>query len=156
VLVQTNAHERLVLPTTVPKALHADWEQDFRLEPAFNLVLGRIRILAECGPSSMMVLHNFLSKHIRPLQDRSRPAWLYTMVNDATWLKHDDSLNLDDTALASLLGKLSPDLSSHDLVTPRTPCQPLCLDQAMRVMLLVSMPLMDDIGIATIHRGDQS
>jgi hypothetical protein len=78
------------------------------------------------------------------------------MVNDATWLKHDDSFNLDDTALASLLGKLSPDLSSHDLVTPRTPCQPLCLDQAMRVMLLVSMPLMDDIGIATIHRGDQS
>jgi hypothetical protein len=78
------------------------------------------------------------------------------MVNDATWLKHDDSFNLDDTALASLLGKLSPDLSSHDLVTPLAPCQPLCLDQATRAMLLVSMPLMDDIGIAMIHRGDQS
>jgi hypothetical protein len=49
-----------------------------------------------------------------------------------------------------VLGNLSPDLTSHDFLTPPAPYQSLCLDQAARTMLLVSMPSMDDIGIATI------
>jgi hypothetical protein len=72
-----------------------DREHDLLLEPAFNPMLGRIRILAEIGLSSMMVLHDFLSKHITPLHDRSRPVWLYTGVNDAMRLEHGDMLNLD-------------------------------------------------------------
>jgi hypothetical protein len=59
-------------------------------------VLGRIQILAESGLSSMMVLHDFLSKHITPLQDCSRPTWLYIGVNDATRLERGDGSNLDD------------------------------------------------------------
>jgi hypothetical protein len=45
-----------------------------------------------------------------------------------------------------VIGKLSLDSSSHDFVTPPAPCQPLCMDQAMRTLLLVVMPLMDDVG----------
>jgi hypothetical protein len=60
VLVQTDTHERLVLPTTTRSAPCADWEQNSKLEPVFNPVLGRIRILAESGLPSMMVLHDFL------------------------------------------------------------------------------------------------
>jgi hypothetical protein len=59
-------------------------------------VLGRIRILTESGLSSMMVLHDFLSKRITPQQDCSRPMWLYIGVNDATRLERGDGLNLDD------------------------------------------------------------
>jgi hypothetical protein len=42
VLVQTDANERLVLPTATPSAPRADWGQDPELEPAFNPMLGRI------------------------------------------------------------------------------------------------------------------
>jgi hypothetical protein len=49
-----------------------------------------------------------------------------------------------------MMGKLSPDPSSNDFVTPPTSCQPLCMDQVVRSMLLVAMPSMYDIGIAPI------
>jgi hypothetical protein len=55
-----------------------------------------------------------------------------------------------------MIGKLSPDLSSYYFVTPPVSCQPLCMDQAVRSMLQVAMPSMDDVGIAPIQRGDQS
>jgi hypothetical protein len=91
-------------------------------------MLGRIQILVESELSSMMVLHDFLSKHIAPLQDRSRPMWLYTGVKYATWLECGDGSNLDDGALTFMLGKLSPDSTSHDFVTPPASYQLLCLD----------------------------
>jgi hypothetical protein len=47
-------------------------------------MLGRIRILAESGLTTMMVLHDFVSKRIAPLQVRTHPAWLYTRVNNVT------------------------------------------------------------------------
>jgi hypothetical protein len=55
-----------------------------------------------------------------------------------------------------VMGKLSPDPSSHNFVTPPTSCQPLCMDQTVRSMLLVAMPSMEDVGIAPIQWGDQS
>jgi hypothetical protein len=75
-----------------------------------------------------MVLHDFLSKRIAPLQACSHPAWLYTGVNDAMQLECGDGCNLEDATLAFMLGKLSPDLTSHAFVTPPASCQPLCLD----------------------------
>jgi hypothetical protein len=47
-------------------------------------VLERIQFLAEKGLTSMMVMRDFLSKRITPLQERARPVWLYTGENDAT------------------------------------------------------------------------
>jgi hypothetical protein len=69
VMVQIDAHERLTLPTAVPMTPpppHVDWEQDLSLEPIFNLVLGRIRILTEGGLTSMMVLHDCVEAHRAP------------------------------------------------------------------------------------------
>jgi hypothetical protein len=57
---------------------------DPSLEPAYNPVLGRIRILTESRLTPMMVLHDYVSKRITPLQEHTRPAWLYTGVNDVT------------------------------------------------------------------------
>jgi hypothetical protein len=118
------------------------------LESLFNPVLGRIRILAERGLTSMMVLHDYVSKRIMPLQERTGPTWLYTRVNDVTWLERGDWSTLGEEALALVMGKLSPDPSSHDFVTPLASCQPLCMDQAARMLLLVVMPSLDDVGIA--------
>jgi hypothetical protein len=126
--VQADAHERLKLPTAAPKAPRIDWEQDPSLEPAYNPMLGRIWILAKSGLTSMMVLHDYMLKHITPLQERTRPTWLYTGVNDVTWLERGDGFALSEEALALMMGKLSPDPSSHDFVTPPTSCQPLYMD----------------------------
>jgi hypothetical protein len=126
------------------------------LEPVFNPVLGRIRILAESGLTSMMVLYDYVSKRIMSLQKCTRPAWLYTGVNDVMWMEHGDRSTLGEEALALVMGKLSPDLSSHYFVTPPASCQLLCMDQATRTLLLVVMPSMDDVSIVPIQRGDQS
>jgi hypothetical protein len=58
--------------------------------------------------------------------------------------------------LVPLFSSFFLDPSSHDFITPPASCQPLHMDQAMRSMLLVAMPSMDDVGIAPIQRGDQS
>jgi hypothetical protein len=83
---------------------------------------GDIRILPESGLTPMMVLHDYMSKRITPLQERTRLAWLYTGVNDVTWLERGDESTLSEEVLALVMGKLSPDLSSHDFVTPPTFC----------------------------------
>jgi hypothetical protein len=77
-------------------------------------------------------------------------------VNDVTRLERGDRSALREEALAVVMGKLSPDPSSHDFITPPASYQPLYMDQAMRSMLLVAMPSMDDVSIAPIQRGDQS
>jgi hypothetical protein len=77
-------------------------------------------------------------------------------VNDVTRLECGDGSVLGEEALALVVGKLSPDPSSHDFVTPPVSCQPLCMDQAARLLLLVVMSSMDDVGIALVQSGDQS
>jgi hypothetical protein len=74
VLVQTDAHEQLTLSTAAPMAPRVDWEQDLGLEPVFNPILGRIRILAVSGLTSMMVLHDYVSKCTAPLKEHTCPA----------------------------------------------------------------------------------
>jgi hypothetical protein len=77
-------------------------------------------------------------------------------VNDITRIEHSDGSVLGKEALAHVMGKLSPNPSSYNFITPPASCQPLCFDQPARTLLLVVMPSMDDIGIALIQRGDQS
>jgi hypothetical protein len=107
---------------------------------AYNPVLGRIRILVESGLTPMMVLHDYVSKCIAPLQERTHPACLYIGVNDVTRLERSDGSALSEEAPSLMMWSY----------------QPLYMDQVVRSMLLVTMPSMDDIGIAPIQRGDQS
>jgi hypothetical protein len=104
-----------------------------------------------------MVLHDFLSKHLVPLQDQShRPAWMYTGVNDIMWLDHGPGSSLGDTLLAASLKALTKDQSSAELVMPATAYEPLYVNQVVRTVLLVIMPMLDDVDIAPVQRGDQS
>jgi hypothetical protein len=93
----------------------------------------------------MTLLHDYVSKRIASLQESTRPAWLYTGVNDVTWLERGDGSALGEEALALVMGKLSPDPSSHDFITPSASCQSLCMGQAVRTLLLVAMPSMDNV-----------
>jgi hypothetical protein len=110
---------------------------------AFGPMIERIKHLTSHGLSMMMVLHDFLSRHIAPLQGHARPAWMYTGKGDTTWL-------------GILLARLSPDMFSVEFVTPLAACAPMCLDQAVRTRLLRELPTLDDIDIVARQRGDES
>jgi hypothetical protein len=71
-------------------------------------------------------------------------------VNDVTRLERGDRSVLSEEALVLVMGKLTPNPSSDDFITPPASCQPLCVDQAVRSILVVAMPSMDDVGIAQI------
>jgi hypothetical protein len=119
-------------------------------------VLDQIQYLAENGLTSLMVLHDFLLKHLTPLQDWSHhPAWIYTRVNDIMRLDRGPRSSLGDTLLAARLKTLTTDQPSTELVTPAAGYEPLCANQAVRTALLVIMPMMDDVNITPVQRGDQ-
>jgi hypothetical protein len=118
-------------------------------------VLDQIQYLAENGLTSLMVLHDFLSKHLAPLQDRShRPAWMYTGVNDIMQLDRWPGSSLGDTLLATTLKALTTNPPLTELVMPTAGCEPLCVNQAARTALLAIMPTLDDVDIAPVQRGD--
>jgi hypothetical protein len=118
-------------------------------------VLDRIQYLAENGLTLLMVLHDFLSKRLAPLQDQShRPAWMYTGVNDIMRLNRGPVSSLGDALLAASLKVLTTDQPSTELMTPVVACEPLCTNQTVRTTLLVIMPTLDDIDITPVQRGD--
>jgi hypothetical protein len=67
---------------------------------------------------SMMVMHDFLSKRITPLQDHIYPACLYTREKDTTWLERSRGIDPDTNVLETALSKLSTESSSPSFVTP--------------------------------------
>jgi hypothetical protein len=156
-LVQADVQARLALPVGGPTLDRTEWGKDPGLEPGFDPVLDRIQYLAKNGLTSLMVLHDFLSKHLVPLQDRShRPAWMYTVVNDIMRLDRGPESSLGDTLLAASLKALTTDQTSAELVMPAAGCEPLRTNQATRTTLLAIMSTLDDVDIAPVQRGNQS
>jgi hypothetical protein len=120
-------------------------------------VLDRIQYLAESGLTSLMVLHDFLSRRLTSLQDRAtRLAWMYTGVNDIMRLERGPGSSLDGELLAACLKALTTDQFSAELAVPPASCGAICLDQAARTALLAAMPTLDDVDIAVVQRGDLS
>jgi hypothetical protein len=156
-LVQADAHDRLVIPATAPTLDRVEWGKDPGLESGFDPVLDQIQYLAESGLTSLMVLHDFLSKRLAPLQDRAtRPAWMYTGVNDIMRLERGPGSSLNGELLAACLKALTKDQFSGELVMPPASCGAICMDQAVRTALLATMPTLDDVDIAVVQRGDIS
>jgi hypothetical protein len=154
VIMQVEAHDRLELPTAAPTGHHSCWEKVPNLQPAYLPVMKRIWFLAKNGLTSMIVLFNFLSKHIAPLQHHARSAWMYNGENDATRLERSPRLDLDPSVLTGMLSKRSIDPSSADFINHPAWCMPLCLDQAVRLLLLKELPPLDDIDIAPWQKGN--
>jgi hypothetical protein len=95
-------------------------------------VLKRIRYLAENGLTSLMVLHEFLSKCLAPRQDQPHPAWMYTGVNDIIRLDRGPRSSLDEVLLAASLKALTTNQFSAELVVPPVVCEPIYVNQATR------------------------
>jgi hypothetical protein len=103
-----------------------------------------------------MLLHDFLSKCLMPLQDGPRPAWMYTEVNDIIRLDRRSGSSLDEDLLVVSLKALTMDQFSAELVVLPAACEPICTNQAVRTTLLAAMPTLDDVDIAPVWRGDLS
>jgi hypothetical protein len=73
-IVQADPNDHLVLPTGALTGNQDHWEELPRLQSAFEPVIERIRFLAGHGLSLMIVLSDFLSRRIAPLQSRVRPG----------------------------------------------------------------------------------
>jgi hypothetical protein len=73
-------------------------------------VLDQIRYLVENGLTSLVVLHDFLSKRLTPLQDRPHPTWMYTGLNNIMRLDHGSGSSLDEDLLALSLKALTDGL----------------------------------------------
>jgi hypothetical protein len=116
----------------------------------------RIRFLVGHVLSSIMVLSDFLLRHIAHFQSRVCPMWQYTGEGDATRLEHDQGSNLAPDMQRALLGKLSPDQSSADFTTLPPVCTPLCSNQGTMRRLLQELPTLDEIGIAAWQKGNKS
>jgi hypothetical protein len=65
--VHADAHDWLALPTGAPTLDCTEWVKDPGLESGFDPILDRIQHLAENGLTSLMVLHDFLSRRLTPL-----------------------------------------------------------------------------------------
>jgi hypothetical protein len=61
-----------VIPAAAPTLNHAEWGKDPGLESGFDPVLDRIQYLAESGLTSLMVMHDFLSRSLAPRVDVHR------------------------------------------------------------------------------------
>jgi hypothetical protein len=100
----------------------------------------------ESGLTSLMVMHDFLSRRLGPLQDRvTCPAWMYTGENDIMRLKRGPGSSLDGDLLAACLKALTTDQFSAELVTPPASYGAICMDQAARTALLAAGPPPDKV-----------
>jgi uncharacterized membrane protein YgcG len=81
---------------------------------------------------------------------------VYTRVNDIMWLDHGPGSSLDEVLLAASLKVMTTDQFLTELVVPVVVCEPICINQAWRIALLVAMSTLDDVNIAPMQRGDQS
>jgi hypothetical protein len=67
VLVQADVHDQLTLRIGGLTLDCTEWGKDPGLELGFGPMLDQIQYLAENGLTSLMVLHDFLSKCLAPL-----------------------------------------------------------------------------------------
>jgi hypothetical protein len=123
---------------------------------AYGPMIERIKHLMSHGLPMMMVLHDFLSRRITPLHDHARPGWMYIGEDNTKQLERGHDSCLDPDVLRTLLGRLSPNSSSVDFMTPLAACAPMCLDQATRTRMLRELPTLDNIDIVARQRGDES
>ena len=78
VIVETETTDRLRPSTSAPAGDRAIWEEAPEMDERYGPVLTRIAELGTAGLTSIMVAADFLRRRIAPLQERTRPAWLYT------------------------------------------------------------------------------
>jgi hypothetical protein len=101
----------------------------------------------------MMVLGNFLRRRIAHLQQRSRMSCMFTGVNDCSRIVRGAGSDLSGVELEVLIRAMTGEAyAPESLVLPRG-VKALCEDQAMRTVVLASLPTLDEGGLAVRQVG---
>jgi hypothetical protein len=67
---------------------------------------------------------------------------------------HGLGSSLGNDLLAPCLKALTSDHFLAELVAPPLACGPICMNQAARTTMLAAMPMLDNVDIIVVHRGD--
>ena len=109
-------------------------------------MLDKIRLLEESGLTSW---------HVLPLEQRVRPAWSFTGLNDCSRTHRGEGSDLTQEALEVLVRNVTGDaFIPENLILPQS-IVPLCEDPA-RVAVLATLPTLDDGGLAPRQTGRAS
>jgi hypothetical protein len=77
---------------------------------------------------------------------------MYTGVNDIMRLDHGPGLSLNEDMLATCLVAPITDQFLAELMAPPATRELICMNQMARTVLLVAMPMIDDIKITMVQR----
>ncbi|XP_025813114.1 basic proline-rich protein-like [Panicum hallii] len=116
-------------------------------------VLNQVKELARGGPTSMMVLGDFLKRRITPLQQRTRMSRMYMGTNDCCSITRGPGTDFTRAELeVAIRGMTGETFSPESLVQP-SGVKALCEDQALRSSVLASMPTLNEGGLAIRQLG---
>jgi hypothetical protein len=103
VITMTDANDHLELSTEGPLLDRSCWKARPSIPAKLDPVLDRVKTLARCSLTSMMVLGDFLRCRIAPLQQQSRMACMFIRVNDCSRIMRGAGSDLSCTELEVLI-----------------------------------------------------
>ena len=82
----------------------ATWEVLPQMDARMAPVLERIKFLRQAGLTSVMVVADYLRRHLAPLWERARPCFFYTGPQDITRTQIGEEWDLGRPALRACSG----------------------------------------------------
>jgi hypothetical protein len=153
VIANTEASDRLILPSDRPRLEKKQWRAKPLLAPEFEPVLGRIESLATGGLTLMHVVGDFLQRRIAPLQARARLSCWFSGSNDPGRVLCGPGTDLSWEELELLVkGITGESFVGESLILPEG-IPPLCNDQGLRTAILDSLPTLDESSVAVHQTG---
>jgi hypothetical protein len=118
-------------------------------------VLDRVKNLSRSGLTSLMVLGDFLKRRVAPLQQRTRMACMYTGTNDCCRIARGHGTDFSRAELETVFRAMTDEAFSLESLVLPSGIKALCEDQALRLTVLASMPILDEGGLVVRQlRGD--
>ena len=85
---------------------------------------------------------------IAPLQQRSRIVCLYTRVNNCSRIERGVGTNLSNAELEVLIRAMTGEVYTPELLVLLDKTKALCEDQGLRTVVLATLLMLDDGGLA--------
>jgi hypothetical protein len=153
VITKTDTNDRLELPMERPLSDRSTWKAQPPLPAEIGPVLNRVKDLAKGGLTSLMVLGDFLRRHIAPLQQQSRMACMYTGPNDCCSIARGPGTDFTRAELEVAIRGMTGEAFSLESLVLSSEIKALCEDQALRSAVLASMPILDEGGLVVRQVG---
>jgi hypothetical protein len=153
VIANTEASDRLVLPSDGPRLDRKQWIAKPSLAPEFEPVFGRIESLVTGGLTSMHVVDDFLQRRIASLQARACLSCWFTGSNDLGRVHRGPGIDLSREELELLVKGITGESFVAESLIPPKGISPLCDDQGLRTAILDSLPTLDESGVAVRQTG---